>query len=104
MKVDVFLRTLGLTKRSGRLCCGFDSVVGKKDTLKIVFYSYELSERTEKNLLYELSGTSAQVIKVKYDMNELGAALGTKPVGIAATEDSGFARLLFAKLNLEVME
>ena len=102
MNNDPFLQLLGLARRAGKLLYGYDSVVSQKDSVSVVFTSNDLSEKTRKNLIYALE--SVKTVATDYDMNRLGYAIGTKPVGIVAVADEGFARLLIDKINKEVTE
>ncbi len=104
MKNDMFLQCLGLARRAGKLCCGFDSVAEQKHCLNVVFVSQELSARTEKNLIFEIGDKSIKIVHLKYGMSELGYAMGTKPVGIIGVSDKGFAELLIGKLHREVIQ
>lgn len=104
MKNDAFLQSLGLARRAGRLCFGYDSVVAQRSKLSAVFLSNDLSAKTLKNLNYAFDDENVNLIAVGYGMSELGYAIGTKPVGIIGVTDAGFAKLLMGKLNREVTE
>ena len=104
MKSDVFLQTLGLARRAGKLCFGFDSVVSQQYQLSALFLSHDLSARTEKSLSHALTNENIHPVALEYGMSELGYAIGTKPVGIIGVTDPGFAKLLKSKLHREVTE
>ena len=104
MKNDMFLQSLGLARRAGKLCYGYDSVVAQKHSLSAVFISSMLSARTEKNLVFALGDRNIKIVHLEYGMSELGCAIGTKPIGIIGISDKGFAELLIGKLHWEVTE
>lgn len=85
---------LGLARRAGRLITGFDAV---KDLVlagraQLVMTAADLSEKTEKELLYALRGKAARLLRLPADKEDIGRALGLdKPVGVLALEDKGFA-------------
>lgn len=104
MKSDMFLQSLGLARRAGKLCYGFDSVLAQKSQLTAVFLADDISARTEKSLRYILEDENIHPVALEYSMSELGYAIGTKPVGIIGITDAGFAKLLMCKLHREVTE
>lgn len=104
MNSDYFLSTLGLAKRAGKLYFGFEAVAENATAADLVFIASDCSERTKRNINYIFSDTGAQCILVKYDKAELSAALGTKPVGVIAVTDAGFAKLLKLRLSKEETE
>lgn len=104
MKNDVFLQSLGLARRAGKLLCGFDSVISEKTRLSAVLLASDLSPRTVKNLRYALDNENIHPVTLEYSMSALGYAIGKKPVGIIGIADDGFAKLLMSKLNGEVIE
>lgn len=95
---DVFLQTLGLCRRSGRLVYGFDTV--KNAVLggqaELVFTACDLSQKTESRLCYVCTQTGTELIRTAYDISTLGASIG-KATGIVAVTDEGFAALLKQK-------
>ena len=99
---DTFLSTLGLARRAGKLCYGFDSVAENAGLVKIVFFACDSSEKTIRNIDYILREKNIQSVATNYTKTELGYAIGTKPCGIIGVTDSGFCRLLKARSTTEV--
>ncbi len=85
---------LGICRRSGHLTVGFDAVKGlliqRKATL--IMTAADLSEKTEKELRFAINEQQVPLSRLPLDKASIGAALGLqKPVGVIATDDSGFA-------------
>ena len=102
MNSDIFLSTLGLARRAGKICYGFDSVAENAAKICAVFVAKDCSERTVKNINYIFNEKNIQSVAINYTKTELGYAIGTKPVGIIGVTDSGFTKLLKARLSTEV--
>lgn len=100
---DAFLTALGLARRAGKLCFGFDSVADAANAVAAVYCAGDLSEKTKKNLVFALGNRLTPVV-LPYKMETIGNAIGAKPVGIIGITDAGFAGLLAGKLNLEVKQ
>lgn len=101
---DQFLSTLGLARRAGKITRGFESTVENIYSIKCLFFACDCSPRTIQNAsgIFEEAGITP--IMLKYSKNELGYAIGAKPVGIIGITDDGFAKLLKTKLSKEVTE
>lgn len=85
---------LGICRRAGHLVVGFDAV--KEGILshkaKVVLTAANLSEKTAKELRFLLQESHTQMHTLSIDKNALATALGfQKPIGVIATDDSGFA-------------
>ncbi len=89
-----FLSTLGLARMAGKLYYGYDSVCENKQLIQSVFLSSDLSERSKRNIILVFEPKNIQPVSLNYTKNELGYAIGTKPVGIIGVADKGFAQLL----------
>ena len=94
MNNDRFLSTLGLARRASKLFYGYDSVCENAAKLYTVYLANDVSERTKKNLAYTLEELDIPIVTTNYQKNELGYAIGTKPVGIIGIADKGFAEIL----------
>lgn len=92
-----FLATLGLCRRAGRMAYGFDMVMDALGKTKVIFVAADLSERTLTALARNATGLTIE--KTPYTMNQLAAAIGTKPVGIIGITEQGFAELLQQELK-----
>ncbi len=103
MNKDLFLSTLGLARRAGKLCRGFDSNVENAHIIDTVFLANDCSDRTRENISEIFTELDKQPINVNYSKFELGVAIGTKPVGIIGVTDAGFAKLLKTRLFEEVV-
>lgn len=83
---------LGLARRAGRLITGTDAV---KESLaagrtQLVLLAADLSPKSEKELRFAAGSTPLTATGMTKE--ELGRITGRqKPVGVAATEDRGFA-------------
>jgi len=86
---------------------GFDAV---KDLIrahkaKAVLIAADLSEKTAKELRFQLGESHTPVYVLTTDKNTLAAALGLqKPVGVVATDDSGFAAAIDKYFPAETKE
>ena len=63
------MQSLGLARRAGRLCFGYDSVVAQRFGLSAVFLSSDLSAKTLKNLTYAFDEENVKLIAVGYGMS-----------------------------------
>lgn len=104
MKADLFLTTLGLARRASKIFYGFDSVCENADKIFAVFIAKDCSPKTARNINYIFEQYNIQTQTINYTKNEIGYAIGTKPVGIVAIADSGFTKLLKARISTEVTE
>lgn len=100
MPTDKFFSTLGLARRAGKLCSGYDSVVADPSSLSAVYLASDLSEKSVKSIVFALKDTGVIPRRIQCDMAQIGYAIGKKPVGIIGVTDAGFAALL----NKEVIE
>lgn len=90
---------LGIARRSGHLQCGFDAVTGAvlAGQAKLVLCASDLSPKTDKEWRYAVRHTPVAALTLPLTKEQLGHALGLqRPVGLAATDDSGFAARLTA--------
>ena len=101
---DKFLSTLGLARRANKLCYGFEAVVESCENAQLVFTASDISSRTQKNITEIMSLNCTECDRLNYSKAELGYAIGTKPVGVIAVTDAGFAKLLKSKLSKEDTE
>ncbi len=98
---------LGICRRAGHLTVGFDAV---KDLIftnkaKIVLTAADLSEKTAKELRFQLGERRIPLYALSTDKNALATALGfQKPVGVVATDDSGFAAAIRKYFPAETKE
>ena len=103
MNKDLFLSTLGLARRAGKLCKGFDSNVENAHVIDTVFLASDCSDRTRETISEIFAQLDKEPVSVNYSKFELGVAIGSKPVGIIGVTDTGFAKLLKTRLFEEVV-
>lgn len=85
---------LGLARRAGKLTTGFDAVVESitLDKAVLVMTAADLSKKTEKELRFVSGEKAVDILELPLGKEEIRHALGlTKPVGVLALEDKGFA-------------
>ena len=104
MNNDLFLSTLGLARRAGKVLYGFDSVVENARKINVVFIASDSSLKTVQNIDFILQQYNVKSETVNYTKAELGYAIGTKPTGIIGIADTGFTKLLKARISTEVTE
>ncbi len=99
---DVFLSSLGLARRAGKLVFGFETVktAMQKGEVEIVFSAKDISDKTAKELSFLCIKMETEHIKTAYDMKTLGASIG-KLTGIIAITDDGLAQMLKQKLGIQ---
>ena len=88
---------LGIARRAGHVQIGFDAVIGavKTDKIRLVLCAADLSPKTEKEWRYATRDKQVSALTLPLSKEEMGRALGLhKPVGLAATDDEGFAARL----------
>ena len=97
---DRFLEALGLCKKAGKVCFGFETVkiAAQKCEAQIIFSASDLSKKTLKELEFICENTQTEHIITEYDMKTLGSSIG-KLTGIIAVTDMGFAKMLKQKLR-----
>lgn len=100
---NLFLTTLGLARRAGKLVYGFESCVENAPAIKLLFLANDSSQRTQQSIKSIFEEYETEIISLDYSKNELAYAIGTKPVGVIGIIDSGFAKLLKTKLSEEVI-
>ena len=92
--MDKFLSTLGLARRAGRLNYGFDMVMAGLEKTHLLLLAEDCSPRTCKNLEITAKDWGLPLLRLPYTKDQLGAGIGTKPVGIIGVADGGFAKSL----------
>lgn len=95
MKMETTEKTLsllGLARRAGKLCGGFDLVCEKvrEEKAYLVLAAADISDKTYKNLMFEASRKNIPAVRIETDMAAMGKACGMK-AGVAAVTDRGLA-------------
>ncbi len=88
---------IGMARRAGRLTTGFDAVREQLAAGKAAFVllAADLSAKTEKELLFGLK--QVNMGRAPFGKEEMARALGfSRPVGVASTDDEGFAAAMKA--------
>ncbi len=91
---DKLAGKLGICRRSGHLAAGCDAVTGwmRQGKAKAVVLAADLSPKTEKEIRFTAEKFPARLLRTSLDKEQIGKALGvSKPVGVLATDDRGFA-------------
>ena len=99
---DVFLSSLGLARRAGKLVFGFETVktAMQKGEAEVIFCASDISEKTAKEISFLSERMETELVKTAYDMKTLGASIG-KMTGIICITDEGFAQMLIQKLRIQ---
>ena len=88
------LSTLGLARRAGRLNYGFDMVMAGLDKTHLLILAEDVAPRTCRNAEQAAKEFGIPLKSLPVTKDQLGAGIGTKPVGIIGVADRGFATLL----------
>lgn len=91
---DKLAGKLGICRRAGHLAMGRDAVSGwmRLGKAKAVVLAADLSPKTEKEIRFTAEKFPARLLRTSLDKEQIGQALGvSKPVGVLATDDRGFA-------------
>lgn len=98
---------LGICRRAGHLTVGFDAVINliRAHKAKVVLTAADLSEKTIKELRFHMNEHAVPTFTLDGDKTALATALGLqKPVGVVATDDSGFAAAIQKYFPAETKE
>lgn len=104
---DKLIGLLGLSRRAGHACCGFDaaSELLHKGRARLVLLAADLSPKTGKELRFAGRDKGTDIRQIPLDKAEIGRALGiAKPVGVYATDDEGFAAALKRQIGHDLEE
>lgn len=99
--------SLGICRRAGHLTIGFDAVreLAAQHRAELIMTAADLSDKTAKELRFILNGNPAPLLSLPLDKAALSAAIGLqKPVGVIATDDSGFAASIAKHIPTELKE
>jgi len=97
------LNLLGLARRAGRLAAGRQAVRRNLDRGKLLILAGDLSAREKVRWFNESKKYGLKVCEIS-KKDELGRALGMRPVGIILLTDRGFARKLEVLLGEENLQ
>lgn len=92
--MNKFLSTLGLARRAGKLNYGFDMVMMGLGETHLLLLAEDCAPRTCKNVEQAAADLQIPVLRLPYTKDQLGASIGTKPVGIIGVAEKGFAKSL----------
>lgn len=98
---------LGICRRAGHLTVGFDAVKTLVLTgrAKLILFAADVSEKTAKEIRFLTKETPCPTVCVSLTKTALAAAIGLeKPVGVIATDDSGFAAAIQKHIPAELKE
>ena len=101
--MDKFLSMLGICRKAGRMVIGTTDTLEsvKKSKTILIFIASDLSQKTEKELLFATKDKPIEVIRTCYDMATLSHAVGIK-TGVISINDQGFAEALKTKYQGEI--
>ena len=101
--MDKFLQMLGLCRKAGRMCIGYTDTVSAVKAAKavLIYIASDLSQKTEKELNFVTKDKPIQVVRTRYDMATISAAIGIK-TGVVCILDQGFASALTTKYQGEI--
>ena len=90
---DQFLSLLGLSRVSQKAAFGFDAAVKAMKTSRVhlLVSACDLSAKTKKELEFHCSETGTHILRSRYSIFEITAAVGLK-TGVVAITDWGFAQ------------
>lgn len=94
------LNILGLSRRAGKLECGFNKAIGslKRNKAMLIILSSTLSDKTKKEAEYFCNKHNCPLIITDYTLEDLAKATGFK-AGIFAVTDKGFAEKISSIAN-----
>lgn len=86
------LRLIGLARRAGAVAYGAEGTIDsiKRKKAKLIIFANDISERTKNDILKNINNTC--VLELAVSMEELGNAIGVKPVGVIAVTDGNFKK------------
>lgn len=85
---------LGICRRAGHLTVGFDAVKALVSARRaaLVLLAADVSEKTAKEIRFLTTEAPCPTVCASLTKTALAGAIGlSKPVGVVATDDSGFA-------------
>ena len=88
------LSTLGLCRRAARLSYGFDMVMAGLHKTHLLLLADDCAARTCRNVEEAAKEFSVPLYRLPFTKEQLGFAIGGKPVGILGVTDPGFAQSL----------
>ena len=96
--MDKALNYMALARKAGRIELGEEPVgaVARADLARLVFVASDASDHTWRRAKSFVAGTQQQCIKVPFDKDQLGQAIGRTALAIAAFTDPALA-LAFVK-------
>lgn len=101
MQTHKFLTDIGLARRAGTVCFGFDEVRKQAElgNAKTVFITSDASPNTVKRASRICEAANVSLRKVNFTMYDVGNAAGRKPTAVFAATDKGFDALLHKSLE-----
>ena len=98
-----YLGLLGLARRAGMLAVGDESarVSLQSKKARVLLMASDASERTKETFSFISENMDIPYIEVSENREELGNALGKRPVAAVAVCDLGFAAAIVKKLSSE---
>ncbi len=98
-----YLGLLGLARRAGMLAIGDESakVALQSKKARLLLMASDASERTKETFSFISESNDIPYVEVRESREELGNALGKRPVAAVAICDLGFSAAIVKKLSLQ---
>lgn len=102
MPTPKFLTDLGLAKRAGRVCFGYDEVEKRVELneARRVYITSDAASNTEKRVTRMCEYYGVELTKIPFTVFDIGVAAGRKPTAVFAVVDKGFEMLLNKSLEM----
>ena len=93
---------LGLSRKANFLNYGFETVKSLvlKGEVRVILITYDISDKTKKEINYFIKDLSIQLIETEYSMEDIGVIIGKK-TKIIGLKDGGLTDKILAIYNLE---
>lgn len=98
-----YLALLGLAKKAGLVALGDEAVRAavSASSAKLLLIAADASERTKETFEFVAENANVSYIEISKTREELGDALGKRPISVVAICDTGFAASMAKKLSEE---
>ncbi len=103
---EKMLGLLGLMRRANAIALGGDSTAEsiRAGKAKLVLFSSDVSDNARRKVENMATGRNVELIRLPFDREELGSAVGLAACSAAAVTDLGFARAFADLLAAELPE
>ncbi len=100
--MDKNISFLGIVRKAGALTVGFDAALEQtyKKKVKYIFICEDLSEKTQKEILFKTKDSGIKTVKLPCSMDDIYTIL-KKRVGVMVITDRAMEEAFFGKLSKE---